>query len=105
MPIGILGSLVICTILYIIVVGLLTGLESLHDAEHAGPGGRRRGVDWGDMGACALSILVRLAGLAWRVMLVMILGQTRVLYLDVAGRPAVEVGGRIHPRFRTPWIW
>ena len=39
MPFGILGSLVICTILYIIVAGLLTGLKPYHVAEHAGPGG------------------------------------------------------------------
>ena len=41
MPIGILGSLVICTVLYILVAGLLTGIVPYTDAERFRPGRRR----------------------------------------------------------------
>jgi hypothetical protein len=79
MPIGILGSLVVCTILYILVSLVLTGLVQLQDAERVGApvalGIDATGVSWG-------SLLVKVGavfGLA-TVMLVMLLGQTRVFY-------------------------
>ena len=78
MPIGILGSLVICTILYILVSGLLTGIvpySALNVADPVAVGIDATGVVWG-------SILVKLGAIAGlgSVMLVMLLGQSRVFY-------------------------
>jgi basic amino acid/polyamine antiporter, APA family len=102
LPFGILGSLVICTVLYIIVSGLLTGIKpytALNTASPVADGAAAIGATWGvvliDLGA--------IAGLA-SVMLVMILGQTRVLYtMSRDGLLPNWVCG-IHPRFRTPWL-
>ena len=78
MPIGILGSLVICTILYILVSGLLTGIvpySALNVADPVAVGIDATGVVWG-------SILVKLGAIAGlgSVMLVMLLGQSRVFF-------------------------
>ena len=102
LPFGILGSLVICTILYIIVAALLTGLKSYTTLNVPAPvadGAAEIGVRWGvlliDLGA--------IAGLA-SVMLVMLLGQSRVLYTMSHDGLFWKWGCRIHPRFRTPYI-
>jgi APA family basic amino acid/polyamine antiporter len=102
MPIGILGSLVICTILYILVSGVLTGLVNYHALNVADPvavGIDATGVRWG-------SILVKIGavlGLA-TVMLVMLLGQSRVFFSMARDGLLWKWAGKIHPKFRTPWI-
>jgi APA family basic amino acid/polyamine antiporter len=102
LPFGILGSLIICTVLYIIVSGLLTGLKpytTLNTPAPVADGAAAIGANWGvfliDLGA--------IAGLA-SVMLVMILGQTRVLYTMAHDGLLPKWVGSIHPRFRTPWL-
>jgi APA family basic amino acid/polyamine antiporter len=102
MPIGILGSLVICTLLYIVVSGVLTGLvnyKALNVGDPVAVGIDVTGVRWG-------SILVKIGavfGLA-TVMLVMLLGQSRVFYSMSRDGLLWKWAGVIHPRFRTPWI-
>lgn len=102
MPIGILGSLVICTILYIMVSLVLTGLVSYHALDVADPvavGIDATGVVWG-------SILVKIGavfGLA-TVMLVMLLGQSRVFFSMSRDGLLWKWASKIHPRFRTPYI-
>jgi basic amino acid/polyamine antiporter, APA family len=102
MPIGIIGSLVICTILYILVSGLLTAVvsyQSLNVADPVAVGIDATGVRWG-------SLLVKagaVAGLG-SVMLVMLLGQSRVFYSMSRDGLLPKWAGAIHPRFRTPWI-
>ncbi len=102
MPFGILGSLIICTILYIIVSGLLTGVKNYTTLNSAAPvadGAAAIGIRWGilviDIGA--------IAGLA-SVMLVMLLGQSRVLYTMSHDGLLWPWIGKIHPRFRTPYL-
>jgi basic amino acid/polyamine antiporter, APA family len=102
MPFGILGSLIVCTILYIFVSGLLTGVKSYTTLNVAAPvadGAAEIGVRWGvlliDLGA--------IAGLA-SVMLVMMLGQSRVLYTMAKDGLLWEWVGKLHPRFCTPWL-
>ena len=102
MPIGILGSLLICTILYILVSLVLCGLVSYKTLNVGAPvaiGIDATGVSWG-------SILVKIGavfGLA-SVMLVMLLGQTRVFYSMSKDGLLWKWASAVHPKFRTPWI-
>jgi APA family basic amino acid/polyamine antiporter len=102
MPIGILGSLVICTILYILVSGVLTGLvnyRALNVADPVAVGIDATGIWWG-------SILVKIGAVfgLGTVMLVMLLGQSRVFYSMSRDGLLWKWAGVIHPKFRTPWI-
>jgi len=102
MPVGILGSLAICTVLYILVSGLLTGVVSytqLNVADPVAVGIDATGVRWG-------SILVKLGAIAGlgSVMLVMLLGQSRVFFSMSRDGLLPQWAGAVHPRFRTPWI-
>ncbi len=102
MPIGILGSLVICTILYILVSGLLTGMvpySALNVADPVAVGIDAAGIRWG-------SFLVKLGAIAGlgSVMLVMLLGQSRVFYSMSRDGLLPEWAGKVHHRFRTPYI-
>jgi len=102
MPIGILGSLVICTVLYIIVSGLLTGVVSyttLNVSDPVAVGIDATGIRWG-------SFLVKLGAIAGlgSVMLVMLLGQSRVFYSMSRDGLLPKWAGTVHPRFRTPYI-
>ncbi|WP_420239067.1 amino acid permease [Telmatobacter bradus] len=102
MPIGILGSLVVCTLLYILVSTVLTGLVNYTQLNVGDPvalGIDATGVSWG-------SILVKLGavfGLA-TVMLVMLLGQSRVFFSMSRDGLLPKWASAIHPKFRTPWI-
>ncbi len=102
MPIGILGSLVICTILYIAVSGLLTGMVNytrLNVPDPVAVGIDVAGIRWG-------SFLVKIGAIfgLFTVMLVMLLGQSRVFYSMSRDGLLWKWAGSIHPRFRTPWI-
>ena len=109
MPFGILGSLIICTVLYIIVAGLLTGIKALRDAEYARPRSPTAQPPSAPPGASCLIDLGAIAGLA-SVMLVMILGQTRVLYtmshdglLPNGSAPSIRVSER-HGCHHCRWL-
>ncbi|HXW55952.1 MAG TPA: amino acid permease [Candidatus Cybelea sp.] len=102
MPIGIIGSLIICTVLYIAVAGLLTAVvpyTRLNVADPVAVGIDATGVRWG-------SLLVKagaVAGLG-SVMLVMLLGQSRVFYSMSRDGLLPPWASAIHRKFRTPWI-
>src|SRR5215469_3173951 len=101
MPIGIMGSLVICTVLYIAVSGLLTGVMHYDKLNVGAPVSlaiRQTGIAWGSYMVNAGA----LAGLS-TVMLVMLLGQSRVFYSMSRDGLLWQWAGEIHPRFRTPW--
>src|SRR5690349_10431204 len=101
MPIGILGSLVICTVLYLVVSGLLTATVHYSRLNIGAPVSlaiRETGVRWGSYVVNAGA----LAGLS-TVMLVMLLGQSRVFYSMAHDGLLWKWAGDVHPRFRTPW--
>lgn len=102
MPIGILGSLVLCTVLYIVVATVLTGLVNYRDLNV--PDSLAVGIDatnvrWG-------SILVKIGALGGlsSTMVVMLLGQSRVFFSMSKDGLLPRVFSRVHPKFRTPWI-
>jgi APA family basic amino acid/polyamine antiporter len=102
MPIGIIGSLLICTVLYIIVSGIATGVvpyRELNVREPIAIAADRAGMGW----MARLVKLGAIAGLS-SVILVMMLGQTRVSLSMSRDGLLPPFIGRVHPRFKTPWI-
>ena len=102
LPIGIITSLLVCTVLYIAVAGILTGMVPWRDVNIEAPIARAfmdRNLVW----ASHLITAGALAGLT-SVMLVMLLGQTRVLYaMANDGLLPKSFFAAIHPKFRTPY--
>jgi len=102
MPIGILGSLVICTVLYILVAGVLTGLVKYTALDAPDPiaiGIDMTGVAWGSR----LVKLGAICGLS-STMVVMLLGQTRVFFSMSKDGLLPKWAATVHTRFRTPYI-
>jgi APA family basic amino acid/polyamine antiporter len=106
MPIGILGSLVICTVLYVLFSYVLSGVATVQDFRSAG---REASV--------AFAITKYMAGYEWlsrsvtvailagfsSVILVMLLGQSRVFYSMSHDGLVPRVFSDIHPRYSTPY--
>src|SRR3954470_5824457 len=102
LPIGIITSLVICTFLYIAVAGVLTGMVPWREVNIEAPIARAF-LDRGLSTASHVITAGALAGLT-SVMLVMLLGQTRVLYaMANDGLLPRKFFADVHPKFRTPW--
>jgi len=101
-PIGIMASLVICTVLYIAVVAVLTGMVKYDQLDIAAPVSRafqQKGIDWAE----GLIAAAGVAGIT-SVLLVMMLSGPRV-FLAMArdGLVPSSFFGAVHSRFRTPW--
>jgi basic amino acid/polyamine antiporter, APA family len=106
MPIGILGSLAICTVLYILFAHVLTGLASVQDFRTQGKEASvvyaittyMHGYGWlGKFVTVAI-----LAGFS-SVILVMLLGQSRVFFSLSHDGLVPKIFSEVHPRFGTPW--
>jgi APA family basic amino acid/polyamine antiporter len=106
MPIGILGSLVVCTILYILFSHVLTGIANWTEFKTAGKEASvayaietyMHGYGWL---ATAITIAI-LAGFS-SVILVMLLGQSRVFFSMANDGLLPKVFSDLHPKFRTPY--
>jgi APA family basic amino acid/polyamine antiporter len=102
LPIGIITSLVVCTLLYILVACVLTGMVPWQEINIEAPIARAF-LDRGLTTASHVITVGALAGLT-SVMLVMMLGQTRVLYaMANDGLLPRKFFAAVHPKFRTPW--
>lgn len=102
MPIGLLGSLAICTVLYLIVGTLLTGVIHYSRLNVPAPVAlaiEATGVQWGSL----LVIGGSIAGLS-TVMLTTLMGQSRIFYSMSKDGLLPPWASAIHPRFKTPWI-
>lgn len=101
MPIGIIGSLAVCTILYVLFSYTLTGIVNYTEMNNAAPVATaidRTGIVW-------LQKAIKLAIIAGytSVILVMLLGQSRVFYSMSRDGLLPKLFSEIHPKYRTPW--
>jgi len=106
MPIGILVSLAICTVLYILFSHVLTGVAPYKDFLKAGSEASvAYAIDTYMPGLGWLSLLITFAILAGfsSVILVMLLGQTRVFYSMSKDGLVPPVFSQLHPKYRTPY--
>ena len=106
MPIGILGSLVICTVLYILFAHVLTGVAGINDFRTVGK-----------EASVAYAIKTYMAGYGWlanlvtvailagfsSVILVMLMGQSRVFYSMSRDGLVPKVFSDLHPKYQTPY--
>jgi APA family basic amino acid/polyamine antiporter len=105
MPIGILGSLAICTVLYILFAHVLTGIASVEDFRtHAREASVAYAIEHYMHGYGWLATFVTVAILAGfsSVILVMLLGQSRVFFAMSRDGLVPAVFSTTHPRFGTP---
>ncbi len=102
MPLGILGALTICTILYILVAGVLTGLVPYAQLDVSDP--IAKGVDV--IGLGWFSIVIKLGALTGltTVILVLLYGQSRIFYTMSHDGLLPALFSKIHPKFDTPYL-
>ena len=106
MPIGILGSLVVCTVLYVLFSHVLSGIATVEDFRTAGK-----------EASVAFAITKYMTGYAWlsnfvtiailagfsSVILVMLMGQSRVFFSMSHDGLVPKIFSEVHPRYHTPW--
>ena len=101
MPIGIIGSLIICTILYVLFSYVLTGMTNYRDLGVAAP--VAVAIDKTPYAWLKLMIKFGIISGFTSVILVMLLGQSRVFYSMSRDGLVSKIFSDIHPKFLTPW--
>ena len=102
MPIGIIGSLLLCTVLYIIVAAIATGVLPYGQLDVPDPIAKvadAAGLGW-------ISTLIKLGAIAGlsSVILVQLMGQSRVFYTMSKDGLLPPFVNKVHPKFRTPYL-
>ena len=102
MPIGIIGSLLICTVLYIATSAVLVGIVPYTDLNDPAPIAKavnQIGLPW-------FAVLVKIGAICGlsSVMLVLLYAQTRIFYTMARDGLIPPVFANVHPKFKTPWI-
>jgi APA family basic amino acid/polyamine antiporter len=106
MPIGILGSLVVCTVLYVLFSYVLSGVATVEDFRSSGREASvafaitkyMPGYEW-----LSKSVTVAILAGFSSVILVMLLGQSRVFYSMSHDGLVPKIFSEVHPRYRTPY--
>ncbi len=104
MPWGILGSLFICTIVYILVALVMTGIAPYSDLNTAAP--IAVAIDKAGSGLAWLSPFIKLGAIAGlsSVILVMLMGQTRVFYSMANDGLFFAPFSKVHEKYKTPFV-
>jgi APA family basic amino acid/polyamine antiporter len=104
MPIGILGSLAICTIVFILMTGVLTGIMKY--TELAVPDPIAVAVNAAGPGIAWLRPFIKIGAIAGlsSVVLVLLMAQPRVFFAMARDGLLPKGFARVHPRFKTPYI-
>jgi APA family basic amino acid/polyamine antiporter len=109
MPFAIISSLLICTVLYILVAGIATGVMPFTQLDVPDPIAKAAdaaglGVKVGGLSLVTLFIKIgAIAGLS-SVILVMLLGQSRVFYAMSRDGLLPPFVNKVHPKYKTPWL-
>jgi len=104
MPIGMLASLGICTVLYIVVSLVLTGVVNYHSLNVSAP--IAVAVDAFGAKLAWLRTFVKIGAIAGlsSVILVLLLGQPRIFYAMAKDGLLPKIFSSVHPKFQTPWL-
>ncbi len=104
MPIGILGSLAICAVLYVLVAIVMTGMVSYTHLAVADP--IAVAVDAAGPGLFWLRPLIKLGAIAGlsSVVLVLLMGQARIFFSMAQDGLLPQVLTKVHPKYKTPWV-
>lgn len=116
-PIGILGALVVCTIIYMAVAAVMTGVVPYLELASPAPIAvaiDRMGLEWANVPLATaeggqlnlISFLIKIGAITGlsSVMLVLCYGQTRIFYTMARDGLLPRAFAVVHPKFRTPWI-
>jgi APA family basic amino acid/polyamine antiporter len=116
-PFGILGALIICTLIYMAVAAVMTGVVPYKELASPAPIAvaiDRMALDWADVPLASaeggkinlISFLIKIGAITGlsSVMLVLCYGQTRIFYTMARDGLLPKVFANIHQKFRTPWM-
>jgi len=116
-PIGILGALFVCTLIYMVVAAVMTGVVPYLELASPAPIAvaiDRMGLEWANVplaGAPSgqlnlIAFLIKIGAITGlsSVMLVLCYGQTRIFYTMARDGLLPKAFALVHPKFRTPWI-
>jgi APA family basic amino acid/polyamine antiporter len=101
-PFGIIGSLLVCTVLYMFVAAVLTGLVDYRLLSVPDP----MAVAVDAIGLKWFSLVIKIGAVAGlsSVMLVLLFGQTRIFYTMSKDGLLPQIFSKVHPKTQTPWI-